>query len=111
MSANQSPRLQKNELTRLQKLVNNYSNNLLNSIEKKSFTEENIKNMLLTNGRILVLLNNITSNMTPRSEVNEMKQQINSVSISLNQLINHYKNHKHTYGNQQQEETNGPIYN
>ena len=49
--------------------------------------------------------------MTPRSEVNEMKQQINSVSISLNQLINHYKNHKHTYGNQQQEETNGPIYN
>ena len=82
----------------LKTLVNKYSQELLNSIEHKSFTEENIKNMLLTNARILSLLSEILSQLPNTQELEyELSQKIKNVQNKLNKKLNTeiYKNHTH----------------
>jgi methyltransferase-like protein len=105
----------------LSKAVNKYSKELLNSIKNKSFTEENIKNMLLTNARILVLLRKMLSQLPNTTKLDELSKKINEVQTELkkthenkiqnvetkiqnvqkklNSQVNEYKKHKHTIKN------------
>ena len=83
----------------LKTLVNKYSKELLNSIEHKSFTEENIKNMLLTNARILALLSDMVSKFANKNELKGLSEKINTVQTKLNEKLNAstYTNHKHKF--------------
>lgn len=77
--------------------VNKYSKELLKSIEEKSFTQENIKNMLLTNARILALLNDMVSKFANKNELKGLSEKINKVQNELNAKLNTkiYNNHIH----------------
>ena len=84
----------------LKNLVNKYSQELLKSIENKSFTEENIKNMLLTNARILALINDMVSKLASKQYLNTtLSNKINNVQKILNSKLNKstYNIHKHKF--------------
>ena len=81
--------------------VNKYSQELLKSIEEKSFTQENIKNMLLTNARILSLLSGMVSKFANKNQLDGLSEQINEVQTKLNEKLktkinkNNYNKHIH----------------
>ena len=74
-----------NNINILTNLVNQYSQNMLNSIKTKSLTDENVKNILLTNARILVMLNAILKKLknTDKKAEKKMVNQLNTVSKIL----------------------------
>ena len=83
----------------LKNLVNRYSADLLKSIENKSFTEENIKNMLLTNARILALINDMVSKLGTKNKLNDLSNKIKIVQNKLNNKLNKsiYNSHTHEF--------------
>jgi flagellar motor switch protein FliG len=93
------------KIQNITKAVNKYSEELLTSIEHKSFTEENIKNMLLTNASILVLLREIlsqsgmVSKFANKNELNGLTEKIKEVQTVLNEKLNTeiYKKHIHKF--------------